>query len=250
MKQTVKGIILVFSCHKHINTRLKEFALPRKEYSGWKVFTVIGDPFLKTDYIINDNFITIKCEDSYIHLINKVVKAFKVILDIYNVEEGIIRAGDDLIINETNLLKFINIPDKSNYVGNIQTRDESALNRNDPFMVNYYLTHEDDFKNALHGFKDTTIEDIKKCTVGPSLNFIHGVIMYLSVKSCNILINHLEKINWNIFYNEGTSGFPYTIEDIGIGYILRTNNILPVDYPFFLNYYSPDVIAFHTNKYR
>ena len=252
MKQIIKGAIIIYSCHKHIHTRLAEFKLPKNEYSGWKVFTVIGNPLLETEYsITDDNFITIKCQDSYIHLINKVVKAFKIILELYDIEEGIIRSGDDLIINEENLLKFINNPQKNDYMGTIQTRNEDAPNRNDGFMYQYYLSHQEDFKNPLHGFDiNFKLDDLNKYTLGPSLNYIHGVILYLSANACRILILHLENINWDIFYGEGISGFPYTIEDIGIGYILRVNNILPVEYPFFLNNYDPRVIAYHTNKYR
>ena len=41
--EKVKGIILILSCNKHKNTRLKEFGLEKQIYSGYKVITVIGD---------------------------------------------------------------------------------------------------------------------------------------------------------------------------------------------------------------
>ena len=52
--EEVEGIILVLSCQKHMNTRLKEFKLNKNEYIGWKVFYVIGDLFLKNEYEIKD----------------------------------------------------------------------------------------------------------------------------------------------------------------------------------------------------
>ena len=46
----VDGIILVLSCHKHLNTRLKHFRLPKDDYGKWKVIYVIGDIFLESEY--------------------------------------------------------------------------------------------------------------------------------------------------------------------------------------------------------
>ena len=49
----VDGIILVLSCQKHLDTRLKHFKLPKDNYGGWKVIYVIGDLFLDSDYKMN-----------------------------------------------------------------------------------------------------------------------------------------------------------------------------------------------------
>ena len=70
-KQSVDGIILILSCQKHKNTRLKEFKLPDTNYDGWEVVYVLGDFFLPQKYTYNDNTLVIKCEDSYIHLLKK-----------------------------------------------------------------------------------------------------------------------------------------------------------------------------------
>ena len=45
-KKNVDGIILVLSCQKHKNTRLKEFSLSKTSYNNWEVIYVIGDLFL------------------------------------------------------------------------------------------------------------------------------------------------------------------------------------------------------------
>jgi hypothetical protein len=50
MKQSIKGAILIYSCHKHKDTRLKEFKLPNDEYAGWKVFYILGNPQIKKDF--------------------------------------------------------------------------------------------------------------------------------------------------------------------------------------------------------
>ena len=48
-----------------------------------------------------------------------------------------------------------------------------------------------------------------------------GCCFYISNKSCNILVKHMENINWNIFVKiEVTDTYPYTIEDVAISFIL------------------------------
>ena len=96
----VDGIILVISCQKHLNTRLKELRLPKDDYGEWKVIYVIGDLFLDRDYKLEENLLTIKCEDSYLHLLKKLALALKYIYEIFSIKEGVLRANDDLIFNE------------------------------------------------------------------------------------------------------------------------------------------------------
>jgi hypothetical protein len=48
----------------------------------------------------------IKCEDSYLHLFKKLVLSLKYLKECFNIKEGILRCGDDLIFNENNLVNF------------------------------------------------------------------------------------------------------------------------------------------------
>ena len=48
-----------------------------------------------------------KCEDSYIHLLKKLVLSIKIIYSIFNIKEGILRSGDDIIYNELILESFL-----------------------------------------------------------------------------------------------------------------------------------------------
>jgi hypothetical protein len=120
---------------------------------------------------------------------------------------------------------------------------------NDNFMVNYYIDHPEDFNNPLYNLKGVEISKYIKrphIPVGPC-----GIIYYISNKSCNILINHLNNIKFNIFhYDEYTDSYPYTIEDCAVSYILYYNKISFIhwvnmyhDYP----YNNNDVLAIHTN---
>jgi hypothetical protein len=65
----VDGIILILTCHKYQDTRLKKFKLPKDDYGNWKVIYVIGDLFLDSDYKLEGNLLTIKCD--HLHPIEK-----------------------------------------------------------------------------------------------------------------------------------------------------------------------------------
>jgi len=98
------GIILILSCQKHENTRLRKYRLTKNTYGSWKVIYVIGDIFMESQYRIinkeNMNILYVKCEDSYIHLLKKLSLAIKYVIELYNPKKGILRCGDDLLFNE------------------------------------------------------------------------------------------------------------------------------------------------------
>jgi len=252
---TIPGAILIFSCNKYLETRLKEFKLPKKDYIGWKVFNIIGNPFLESEYIIHDNLITIKCEDSYIHLLKKVVMAFKIILSLYNISEGILRCGDDLIFDETKLVNFLEKKDKKDYMGYIYCKDKFLYKKKDNFMVKYFNNHPNDLIEKINGI-NYTLEEMQKFNEIPGCNYVGGVVVYFSVKSCNLLIYHLEKIKWNIFTMNKDFGYPYIIEDVGVGFILNNSNIYPESYNLYKEKSTDkkdnfkEAFAYHTNKYK
>lgn len=239
LSNDVNGIIAVFSCQKYKDTRLKkmrENVLTKNEYLGWKVIYIIGDPYLEKDYIITDNLLTIKCEDSYIHLMKKVVFAFDILLSIYNVKEGILRCGDDIIINEEKLKEFLNKSVKDDYMGvnnpKANPNRHTVFKKTDNFMVNYYKNHPEDFTNRLHKIP-YTFEQLKQFNQAPTTLTNVGVLVYFSKKSCKVLIDEMKRVNWNVFYNDEVGGYPYTIEDVGCAFCLHKYNIDPTFYPMF-----------------
>jgi len=255
-KPIVDGIILIITCQKYQYTRLKEFKLSKNQYGNWKVIYALGDLSLKVPYKLKDDFLTIRCEDSYIHLLKKVVLTMEILYELFDIKQGILRCGDDLVFNEDKLLEFTNF-NKPDYIGNCVgyiNNNPLPSTTNDPFMYNYYQNHKEDFDNPNHNLKNV---DISKYVIRPNLIFCSGVVVYLSNKACNVLIKHLNEIKYNVFLEEGKC-FPYFIEDIGIGYILNKENIQANHYYFYrdvgVNDYSgkedKDYIALHTNKYR
>jgi hypothetical protein len=257
-KKDVDGIIMILSCHKHKNTRLKEFSLNKTNYNNWEVIYVIGDLFLKQNYILDGNYLYVRCEDSYLHLLKKLILAIKSVKELFNIKEGILRCGDDLIFNENNLIKFTKSR-KFDYFGqsclkkSYKCVDKNSLKRirDDPFMLFYYNKHKEDFENPLHGLNNMNLSMLSKYTKRPNIYGAAGVIFYLSNKSCDIAIRHMEKIDFNIFaYDKFTKSYPYTIEDCGISFIMYYNNIEYTDCQFFYDNSHINTIAIHTNKYK
>jgi hypothetical protein len=118
-------------------------------------------------------------------------------------------------------------------------------------MIDFYMCHLEDFDNPQHNLKGVDISKYIKrphIPIGPS-----GIIYYISNKSCNILINHLDSIKYNIFhYDEYTDSYPYTIEDCAVSYILYYNKVgFEHMVSMFEDYYNnpnkETVIAIHTN---
>jgi len=251
MKEAIKGAILIYSCHKHKETRLQEFKLPQKEYDGWKVFYILGDPRIDKSFITDDT-ILLKCEDSYIHVAKKVVMGIKFIYENYDVEEGILRCGDDLIFNETHLVSFLKMKNKLDYMGSESNNKDRIVVEQSYFMPSYYLSHQEDLQNPLHRIP-YSIAQLAQFNKIPVMTYAGGVVVYLSNKSCAVLIDHFEKIKWDVFHLDNTYGYPYIIEDIAVGYILYINHIFLHNVPFYVlhvNQATNMTLAIHTNKYK
>lgn len=253
-KKDVDGIILILSCYKHLNTRLKKFKLSKNKYLNWEVIYIVGDLSQDLPYILkDDNMLYIKCEDSYIHLLKKLALSIKYVSEIYNIKEGILRCGDDLLFDESKLIDFLKIEKKEDYWGynkikrnNLPKKSQLRRRKRDMWMINYYRRHLEDFSNPNHGLKDFTIKKLAKYMIRPSLFGAVGTIYYISKKSSNIIVNELEKINLDIFHFDTFSkSYPYTLEDVGVSYIMYSNNIKFINSRIFVD--CPGSICSHTN---
>ena len=254
-KERIKGAILIFSCHRHMNTRLKEFGLKKDDYGGWKVFTFIGDPRIAEPYQRKGNMFLLKCEDSYIHILKKVALGMKVILECYDIEEGMLRCGDDLAFDEDKMIRFLNSPNKGDYMGRVIRPSKPGLKHTDNFMTSYFYTHPQDLLNPLNGIT-MSLQEMMKFNEIPLVPFASGVVVYFSKKACEIVIAEMDKVSWNIYFYNKVFGYPYVIEDVGIGFCMNKHKINPVhvffysDYPQDVNNDNPTVFAYHTNKYK
>ena len=261
--EEVDGIILIISCEKHKLTRLKEFGPKSKYYDKWKVIYVIGDLFLDEKYKLIDNVMYVKCEDSYLHLLKKLVLSLKYLKECFNIKEGVLRCGDDLIFNEKNLINFLKSNKYDFYGQGVMSRnniiddiDFLKIIKYDPFMLHYYKNNQNELTDPKHGI-NLTLDELKNFLIRPSVWGPFGIIYYISLKSCDILIDTMEKINYNIFhFDEFSKSYPYIIEDVAVTYIMYYNKINFYDSQKFfidinnLNINKIDSIVIHTNKYR
>jgi hypothetical protein len=252
-KEEVEGMILIISCQKHKDTRLKEFKLPKDNYNGWKVIYVLGDLTLTSIYEYNGNILTINCEDSYIHLLKKVILSIEILQNTFNIKQGILRCGDDLLFNNEKLLEFLNNKNKQDYmgyfIGQSYEFNQPIQVCLDYFMLIYYSQHQEDFENPLHNLKGLQIS--KYMTRPSNIPYCSGVLFYVSNKGCNVLVEHMKKINYNVFYQDPeTRSYPYSIEDCGVGFIMYKSEIPLTSYPMYQDNYNNNFIAYHTNKYR
>lgn len=237
------GVILILSCKKYINTRVQQNFIDRNLNAWsekWKFISLIGDNNIEKKYIFDSkkNILTVKCEDSYIHLLKKRVLGIKYVKQIFDIEEGILCCGDDVILNKKPLLRYLNTANKNDYEGknssilsNYIPSDKNLLKNtvSDLFMYNYYKVHPE---QIIH--HDFTLDYLKDICKRPNVFGAGGACFYLSNKSCIILVNHMDNINYNIFYyDKFTNSYPYTIEDASISFILYYHNISFINNKYF-----------------
>jgi hypothetical protein len=272
-KKEVNGIILILSCQKHKETRLKEINLKNTSYANWEVVYVIGDFFLQTNYCYENNetthgknYLYIRCEDSYLHLLKKLALSIKAVYEIFDIKEGVLRCGDDLFFNEKNLSTFLNSRKCDYYGQSRQSENYKCVNKNvlrniriDHFMTRYYEKHPEDFLNPQHNLKGI---DVSMYAARPKIYGAAGVFFFLSNKACSILVNHMGKINFNILHHDRfTNSYPYVIEDCGVAFIMYMNDIVYIDNQDFIfkgneyqinigEFLKTNTIVMHTNKYK
>ena len=259
-KEQVKGIILIVSCQKYLQTRVNDFKLSKLEYSGWKVVTIIGNKDLETETKYeekeNINLLTIKCEDTYLHLLKKLVLSMKYLQRLFDIKEGILRLGDDIEIMEDKMENFLLNVEKKDYMGwcgYYYPNNEFVKKYPNNFMVDHYMTHLEELKDiSLSG------DQIRQLNVVPTASFNVGTIVYFSLKSCKCLVEEMEKMNWDVLYFDELYGYVNIIEDMGVGCLLFNNDILPTMHIFhigseqvrFGHTDATNVIGQHTNKYK
>jgi hypothetical protein len=259
-RKTIKGAILIYSCHKHLENRLSNpiYGLPKNEYEGWQVFYFIGNPNIPERYTLDSkggrSIITLKCEDSYLHVMKKVAMGIQTILELFDVEEGVLRCGDDLVFSEKRLTEFLNSA-KKDYMGKIANPfiDESIKKKIDYFIPNYFLTRQSEIKNPMNGLLQFQMEDIMKLHEVPNVKYTGGVITYLSNKSCRLVVESMKNVSFDVFKYYPSFGYPYIIEDIGIGFILNVFGISPTMHDLYSDEeinleLAQTQIACHTNE--
>lgn len=137
--------------------------------------------------------------------------AIQYVYEMFDIKQGILRCGDDLILQTKLLYKFLNISNKQyDFIGtspggrSIRGKDPITLKetRDDPFMVRYYESHPEDFENPLHNLKGVNIKQYMR---RPKLQGPTGTMYYISNKACSILVSWMKGIQYDIFHFDSYS---------------------------------------------
>lgn len=226
-RKAVPGVILVLSCHKHVGQRVPMMGIVNGEVAGWPVVVVIGNPLIENEYEMRDEKVTvIRCEDSYFHLNKKGALAMKLISELYDVTHGILRCNDDLVFNFEalgNFFKEVEDGALGDYVGHDcgQNLDFSKPTHHDSFSADYYRSRPDDFDNPLFGMQNIDLEKLDAHCEFPTVHSASGVLMYLSKRACSEVVRRMESIQFDQFTGVAGHGFPYILDDVSIGYMMR-----------------------------
>lgn len=240
------GIIVVITCKKNLSTRVKKYKL-KKYYNNWIVIYILGDThqkentiyknYIDTENDIDINLLTVKCEDSYVHLIKKFVFGCNYLYDNYIIREGIIHINDDIILND-NIYEFLDSK-KENYMGyNPYIKPGVYLFNNNIVSYNTHMLKYINNNRDEHHNPDNNMSNINfnEYTTIPDTYGAPGFFIYLSNYACKFIMDDLKKIDYNIFTKDiNTNSSPYIIDDVAISYIMYNHKI-----PFFNTNYLFD----------
>ena len=125
--------------------------LNHKEFNNLHIIDSLGDiermiSLIKELLLLDNelNLLTIRCEDTYLHLLKKLVMSMKYLLSTYDIQEGILRLGDDISIIEDHLEHFLVNIEKTDYMGWTRYKypnNEEIKKYVNWFMANHYITH-------------------------------------------------------------------------------------------------------------
>jgi hypothetical protein len=90
-------MILIQSCKKNI-WKFEKIKETWGKHIGMQIIFLIGDPDLTHEYIFNDEFLTVQCEDDYDNLTRKMNIGIKAVYEKFN-PTFLIKIDDDIVIN-------------------------------------------------------------------------------------------------------------------------------------------------------
>lgn len=263
----VPGVILIISSYVHTFDRVPLLNIGGS-FEGWPVVVVLGNPRMKEAYTFDGRTLVVCAEDSYMHLMKKLVVALRAVLLIYRPLRGVLRCGDDLWFNH-HALRYVleHVRARGEYVGKRLTPRSERPSDDQPstlstvyHMHHYYLKHTEALHDPTHGLENVGLYGIEMTSVVPQVPYAAGTIFFLSTRACEILAGHMADRRDNIWQAEHTPTtdrlcFPYTVEDIGVGYIMHVHGVALVEMPemFAHDEDNPQPnggVAIHTNLNR
>ena len=155
--------MVIYSCNKYLSRAEKLYNYLNGKLIDKKLFILVGDPNIDTDYKVISEKIIIKCEDTYAALTNKTLGLIKFMNEVYPTK-NLIKCDEDNLINidKFNELKFF-----GDYLGKT-------------------ITYTKDFYICPNG---ETVEHFR-----PAVTYCCGYFYYLSSYAISKLANNDNEI--------------------------------------------------------
>lgn len=186
----MKLLVLIFSCKKYLSriNKLKSIGyLDSLDKKNINYLIIIGDEKIYEEYVLNNNILTLKVDDSYKGFPYKVIKTYNLINNLYDYDY-IIKTDDDCLLNIDKIQKNFDYIKKYDYIGRLNNFKEQ-------YNPNYKgLNNKSEY-------------------LGPYMNGATGYV--LSKQAIKTIVNYKEQTN-KLLLNE-------LYEDKLIGDILRLN---------------------------
>jgi hypothetical protein len=231
-----KYIMGVLTCQKNLHLAEEQYKKHFQEIDKYPIVYVkfMGDPNLSTPWLYDEknNLLTIRCEDDYVNLPNKVFQFLQITKQLFPNMLGVFKTDEDITINLPNLYQLL------------------ENNKHIPYYGRYVNGHAY-YSNYLSSksYVTDTYPEFKQCLINVEQGaYCAGGGYYLNQECVRIVLQneeyfkpfpkdtYMEHLKSKIEHVSPTQlreityfDNLYVFEDKTIGVVLHNNNITPQD---------------------
>jgi hypothetical protein len=221
--QNTKYVLGVMTCKKNLHKADEQFKKYLQDISKYPIIYIkfIGDATIDTEYIYDkdNNLLTLKCEDDYVNLPNKVYTFFKTVVKMFPDVTNIIKMDEDVIVDLPKLFDLMERCKDREYAGRYIGINSTTSG---------WLAQKEDVCKEF--------PDLAKTQVYlHAMQYCAGCIYFLNRSSVDIIINSPEyfppfpKNDYKTYIKtmNGSQLFVdlHVFEDYNIGRVLFQNNV-------------------------
>lgn len=123
-------VIGIMTCQKLLHKaedQYQKYLQNLPKYTGINYVKFVGDPTISEEYKYDDknNLLTLRCEDDYLNLPNKVFCFFKAIGELFPDYTNVIKMDDDVVVNFPKLYELMLLCQDVPYAGRYVYRSET-----------------------------------------------------------------------------------------------------------------------------
>jgi len=188
-------ICIIYSCKKNLRKAKLLYDLLDTKINC-KCYITYGESTLSTPYVLQGNYLILKCGDQYENLCEKTICMFRSVYELFPDVKGVFKCDDDIIPNIKKMNELI-----------------TTVNTNDIPYLGYVWDLPNDYNSNWHYNKcsSTSYNTPKVCKKS---KYAAGPLYYMNNRSIQTLI-------YNANYND------YFFEDSMVGHVLNEHGIFP-----------------------